>query len=390
MEDLKMKSKLLLVFIFLFSLIGTVFSQGFIFYSDDFSDDDPTASKNIGWLYLDAEQGVSDAVISQVNGELFVRQGRYMLFEGFGIGISVVETNGLPLVLWDNIDSTKTLLNRNNYSLPNQVITFKIRFDRWRSLGEFSSFFSVNTRLLQTQDDSLLLPIADATNEAGYALAIYPMTGQLIMGKYDTTKYKALYPSSWEIFGQTTHSIELKKNYRIKFYLKEGDVKAKFWEDGKAEPAEWLLSAVDPTPKVSGKFTAFGLLGRMPDEGQGDQFYVDDFKVEGWESPNPASAVTDKMVTVNTFQLEQNYPNPFNPNTTISFTLPRAEMTRLVIYNLKGQIVRLLIEARFASGQHQVSWNGLDEFGQPVASGIYLYQLIAGKTIVNRRMVLMK
>ncbi|RMD93419.1 MAG: T9SS C-terminal target domain-containing protein [Calditrichaeota bacterium] len=92
--------------------------------------------------------------------------------------------------------------------------------------------------------------------------------------------------------------------------------------------------------------------------------------------------------------LEQNYPNPFNPETTISYTLPPPHagipFVQLKIYNLNGQVVRTLVHSFQRAGQYRVTWDGRDRYGQPVASGIYLYRLEAGGQIQTRRMVLMR
>ena len=90
--------------------------------------------------------------------------------------------------------------------------------------------------------------------------------------------------------------------------------------------------------------------------------------------------------------LLQNYPNPFNPSTTISFNLTTesTESTELVIYNLKGQKVKQLISEQLSAGQHTVSWNGKDQTGKQVSSGIYLYKLSTGKIDQTRKMILLK
>lgn len=389
-----MKMKLLLTSIFLLIMSSISFSQNYVYWSDDFSDDDPQATKNVGWLYLGEDQGITDAAVAQVNGELFVRQGYYELLPGFGLGISVIETNGLPLVLWDNYDSTAVLLNRDYYSLPDQQITLKIRFTQWRDKGESSSFFSINTRLNQTPNDSLSLPIADATVEPAYALAIYPLSGLVIMGKYGedpALQLPALFPTTaWEIMGQTTVSIELNKYYWIKFYLKDADIRSKIWADGTNEPDAWTLTGTDASPRVNGKFTGMGVIGTGPNTGQGDQFYMDDVKVEGWEPLFPTHVSSTEKYQVDNFQLEQNYPNPFNPETTIRFTLKNNQDTRLVVFNLKGQVVRTLLNTTLNAGAHEAKWNGRDESGQAVSSGIYVYKLISAGSVQSKRMVLLK
>lgn len=90
------------------------------------------------------------------------------------------------------------------------------------------------------------------------------------------------------------------------------------------------------------------------------------------------------------FSLSQNYPNPFNPETTIEYQLPRAGQVKVVIYNLAGQLVRTLLDAQHAAGKFQTHWDGKDELGNQVASGVYLYQLQAGSFQATQKMILMR
>ncbi|MFA6911480.1 MAG: T9SS type A sorting domain-containing protein, partial [Candidatus Cloacimonadaceae bacterium] len=73
--------------------------------------------------------------------------------------------------------------------------------------------------------------------------------------------------------------------------------------------------------------------------------------------------------------LHSNYPNPFNPSTTINFSLPKTAPVRLVIYNIRGQKVKELLNESLAGGNHNVVWNGRDDGNRPVASGVYFTRL---------------
>ena len=75
------------------------------------------------------------------------------------------------------------------------------------------------------------------------------------------------------------------------------------------------------------------------------------------------------------FVLGQNFPNPFNPETRIHYQLPTEGFVRLVVYNSSGQVVRALVDGVRRSGVHIARWDGLDEAGQAVASGTYIYRL---------------
>jgi hypothetical protein len=90
------------------------------------------------------------------------------------------------------------------------------------------------------------------------------------------------------------------------------------------------------------------------------------------------------------FELNQNYPNPFNNETVIKFNLRRLTSVTLTIYNILGQKVRMLVEGRLAAGSQIVSWDGKDDKGNDLSSGIYFYQLRAGEMSETKRLVLLK
>lgn len=109
---------------------------------------------------------------------------------------------------------------------------------------------------------------------------------------------------------------------------------------------------------------------------------------------NPAvvAGVLELQSTPREFALHQNFPNPFNPDTTIKYDLAESADVTLQIYNVLGQVVRTLVasEAQNA-GRYQIRWNGMDERGVPVSSGIYFYQISAdGKFSDVRKLMLLK
>jgi len=87
----------------------------------------------------------------------------------------------------------------------------------------------------------------------------------------------------------------------------------------------------------------------------------------------------------------QNHPNPFNPSTRISFSIPNDSNIELLIYNIKGQKVKTLIEEQMPKGSHSIIWNGDDENNNSVSSGIYLYKLkVNDKTEKVKKCLLLK
>lgn len=84
------------------------------------------------------------------------------------------------------------------------------------------------------------------------------------------------------------------------------------------------------------------------------------------------------------------FPNPFNPNTTIAFDLPKAEKVEIAVFNLKGQKVRTLLNDNKSAGKHQVNWDGKDDSGHPLSSGIYFLKLNAGQETNTKKLILQK
>ena len=111
-------------------------------------------------------------------------------------------------------------------------------------------------------------------------------------------------------------------------------------------------------------------------------FTVEDLIISG---PGGVEIVAECLVSIidiglpapTEFSLQQNYPNPFNPTTNIRYDIAERGDAYLVIYNMLGQEVRSLVNGNQDVGRYEVSWNGLDNSGQPVATGIYIYHLQA-------------
>lgn len=91
-----------------------------------------------------------------------------------------------------------------------------------------------------------------------------------------------------------------------------------------------------------------------------------------------------------TLELKANYPNPFNPTTTIKFGLPAAGNVKLVIYDILGRQVAELVNTKMQGGYHSVVWDGKNDLGRQVASGLYIYQVATNNKILSRKMIMVK
>jgi len=106
---------------------------------------------------------------------------------------------------------------------------------------------------------------------------------------------------------------------------------------------------------------------------------------------NGLTGIPDNELTASSKLNLHSYPNPFNPTTTIEFSINNDSNIELSIFNIKGQNIKTLANNEFAQGNHSVIWNGDDEFGKPVSSGLYYYTLnVNGKTEAVKKCLLLK
>jgi hypothetical protein len=104
------------------------------------------------------------------------------------------------------------------------------------------------------------------------------------------------------------------------------------------------------------------------------------------------TALHHDELKIRQFCLAQNYPNPFNPETRISYILNsmKPEPTRLIIFNSLGQPVKILVDGYQTAGDYEVTWDGRDDSGRQISSGIYYYQLTSGKEKATQKMILLR
>ncbi len=157
-----------------------------------------------------------------------------------------------------------------------------------------------------------------------------------------------------------------------------------------SDPANISIAAEFDTSPQSGEIFAgaFGVYPFLPSgtilvsDWQGGlfTFSFSELKPTGLSGNHPPEA----------FVLAQNFPNPFNPSTTIRFEIPQKSDVKLQIYNSLGEKIRTLINGSVIAGSRSVTWNGTDEQGRPVSSGMYFYQLITDNFSQAKRMILLQ
>ncbi len=126
-------------------------------------------------------------------------------------------------------------------------------------------------------------------------------------------------------------------------------------------------------------------------------YYISDVETNGVETKHEESAETVRFVlneeiaqTKLDYVLAQNFPNPFNPSTQINFQIAKTQKVSLKIYNLKGQLVKELVNEKMKIGSYSAIWDGTNSLGKQVSSGTYFYKIDAGIFSQTNKMVLLK
>jgi len=88
--------------------------------------------------------------------------------------------------------------------------------------------------------------------------------------------------------------------------------------------------------------------------------------------------------------LLQNFPNPFNPETKINYQLPKRSYVRITIYNLQGQLIKVLLEQEQPEGYYRLKWNATNNQGDKLPSGLYLYHMETDGFVEIKKMILMR
>ena len=90
------------------------------------------------------------------------------------------------------------------------------------------------------------------------------------------------------------------------------------------------------------------------------------------------------------FSLSQNFPNPFNPVTAIHYDIPTVSLTKLVVYDISGKLVKVLVSKSYPAGSYSIVWDGKDQAGQLVSSGVYFYSIEVDQFLDIKKMLLVK
>ncbi|KAA3597652.1 MAG: T9SS C-terminal target domain-containing protein [Calditrichaeota bacterium] len=182
-----------------------------------------------------------------------------------------------------------------------------------------------------------------------------------------------------------------KDNEGFNVYRKTGN--SNFVEIASYKGNSELLGALNSTTSNNYTFVDNSELRN----GETYTYYISDVETNGLETKHVKLAQTVRFTlneeiaqTKLDYVLAQNFPNPFNPSTKINFQIAKTQDVKLQVYNLKGELVKELVNEKMSKGSHSANWNGTDSFGNQVSSGTYFYKISAGTFTQTNKMILLK
>jgi hypothetical protein len=162
-------------------------------------------------------------------------------------------------------------------------------------------------------------------------------------------------------------------------------------EGGLPQTTGWMLVELDLGILDAGTHTIAlgGYSNKKTWSDETTEILIDEVIVE-FQGIQTTGAPSDGPAGRNGIVLAPNYPNPFHPSTTIRYTLPAEGHVRLFVYNVQGRVVQRLVDERQTAGEKSVVWQGRDDAGRAVASGVYFLRLDAGDRRLTRKMILQR
>ncbi|MGH1365583.1 MAG: choice-of-anchor B family protein [Calditrichia bacterium] len=167
-------------------------------------------------------------------------------------------------------------------------------------------------------------------------------------------------------------------------------VKVRAYPGTTSQPFQYEQIAIASEPSGNGTFLHGQFQVRFRNIAGASAVPNDDWFIDNVIISEAALGIDDDLSEITSFKLIGNYPNPFNPSTTIRYSLAQQGNVTLTVFNTLGQQVRTLVSTSQNVGSHETVWNGLDDAGQQVGSGVYFYRLEADNFVQSRKMMLLK
>ncbi|RPH94119.1 MAG: T9SS C-terminal target domain-containing protein [Calditrichaeota bacterium] len=182
-------------------------------------------------------------------------------------------------------------------------------------------------------------------------------------------------------------SVEKAKNIGVDFQSTSGTYPVHFWQTVELTEDTFEYGPIEFFSTVTDHTTQFKLA--LSEDNTSVFFDAIQVIDKNWVK-NTTDVDEQPPIVVRSYGLLQNDPNPFNPQTDIKFVAPRNGWVNLSIYNVKGQLIKTLVNAVTSEGSHTIRWDGMDDDYLPVPSGVYIYRLATESFTSSKRMLLIK
>lgn len=242
---------------------------------------------------------------------------------------------------WIDFDKVDNGWSKRLYLLD--TLKFQIMQQGYSSTPEYTYTFSDAERLAGYQIYSLNMDLNNDSHPEFYILSYYGIS--------------ANYRQAFKIFDITTGSTIFEKNDANFYYI---------------YPVLWDMDNNGTTECLVTKYE-YPLYANF-----------------SYEVYNSGLVGIDNPSAPTKFELKQNFPNPFNPSTEINFSLEKNQPVALKIYDIKGELVRTLLNEMMSPGSHQIKWDGTNDQGMRQASGVYFYQLQSEANFNVKKMLMLK
>lgn len=282
--------------------------------------------------------------------------------------------------------STGNLYSRENlnYADPASWSTFTILEDGSTDTTMHAEVIAtregqstIKVQVLYTKDENNTLNLYRAYKDDG---ASWSMSNAFVTFPTNTDfKYPSLYIKTWG-GDKEIHCVYKRSDADQNIGYKFDDGVSALWSNTVTPNDNWATGSQKPyVAEINGEPVVV-YAGWGP-----NTLYCDN---NGWVS----SITGDDPAIANEYRLSQNYPNPFNPSTTINYQIANSkpQNTTLQIYNSLGQLVRTLVNTEQSQGEYSVVWNGFDNNGAAVSSGVYYYKLTHGDFVSSRKLIKLK
>lgn len=226
---------------------------------------------------------------------------------------------------------------------------------------------------------------AGTTTFLGQNLASISVAGKTTPSyNYETQSYPVPYPN-WVAVNLGAQNIDASNDFVVGFVVNG------VYENSSSPYNRVMITSIPG----SSPYHSYTYL-HNPSSGSPGWYYIGDgskislYLIRAYVS-YPTSAYNEPIELLPAdYSLEQNYPNPFNPTTQIKFNLPKQSEVLLKIYDMLGREVASLVNGEMNAGTHLLTWDGKDNSGNLVASGVYFYRMTAGEFVDTKKMVLVR